>query len=299
MIKELNGSSSGSEMSETKVIKEEATENTTKPTFPKIFIGIPTGCVKLYSTYYMIAALANLNYPNVEVHWAVTGAADDSRFSDFRDRLTKLCSAVKWRDGWSNTIHYVPLTKEQRLQSYGPILENKTVLRNAFLDSDAEYFLLLGGDNPPPRDAITMLICTGADVAMGTCYQRPTKTTLGVYPLVWRYLVTLGEIEALNVDEGNKQQMRLNWLSSPPLVNVSYDPDFTKQTIEWYVCGGDGCALIKRKVLETIDWGVMPPDSVACSEDMYFMTMALYYGYTTACIPKMHVAHMSESGLGV
>ena len=267
--------------------------------YPLIFVGIPTGPTKLYSTYYMIASLANLNYPNLEIHWAVTGALDDPRFSDFRDRLTKLCEAVQWHEGWSNHIHYVPLTKEQRMQSYGPILENKAVLRNAFLDSDAEYFLLLGGDNPPPRDAVSMLMSTGADVAMGTCYQRPGKTDFGIYPLVWRYLVKLEEIDALDVDEVNKRQMRQNWLTSPCIVNVSYDPDFTKQVIEWYVCGGDGCALIKRKVLETIDWSVMPPDSVACSEDMYFMTQALFYGYTTCCLPKMHVAHMSESGLGV
>lgn len=278
---------------------KEATQAKEEVKLPKVFIGIPTGCVKLYSTYYMIAALANLNYPNLEIHWAVTGALDDGRFGDFRDRLTKLCEAVKWREGWSNHIHYVPLTKEQRIKSYGPILENKTVLRNAFLDSTAEYFLLLGGDNPPPRDAVLKLMAVDADVAMGTCYQRPGITDYGVYPLVWRYMVSLKEIDALDVDEINKGQMRLNWLSSPCVVNVSYDPDFTKQDVEWNVCGGDGCALIKRRVLETIDWGVTPPDNVACSEDMYFMTMALYFGYSTACLPKMHIAHMSEHGLGV
>lgn len=270
-----------------------------KQTAPLVFIGIPIGPSKLYSTPYMVASLANLNYPNVELHWAVTGAHDDPRFEDYRQRLTKFCEATKWPESWKHTIHYVPLTKEQRLKSYCPILENKTVLRNAFLDSDAEYFLLLGGDNPPPRDAILKLMATDADVAMGTCYQRPGVTDLGVYPLVWRYMVLLSEIEALTVDEVNKQQMRMNWLTSPSVINASYDPDFTKQDILWSVCGGDGCALIKRRVLETIDWGVTPPDSAACSEDMYFMTQALYYGYSTCCLPKMHVAHMSDNGLGV
>lgn len=270
-----------------------------KENYPLVYIGVPIGPTKLYSTPYMIASLANLNYPNVELHWAVTGANDDPRFNDYRDRLVKFCEAVKWPEGWSNHIHYVVLTKEQRTRSYGPILENKTVLRNSFLDSEAEYFLLLGGDNPPPRDAILKLMAVNADVAMGTCYQRPGTTTLGVYPLVWRYIATLKEIEALDVDEVNKQQMRQNWLTSPSVVNVSYDPDFDKQEVVWDVCGGDGCALIKRKVLETIDWGVTPPDSAACSEDMYFMTQALYFGYSTACLPKLHIAHMSESGLGV
>jgi hypothetical protein len=266
---------------------------------PKVFIGIPTGAPKLYSTYYMVAALANLDYPNVELHWAVTGSIDDPAYNDFRERLTKLSSAVKWPEGWGISIHYVPLTKERRFTNYGPILENKTVLRNAFLDSDAEYFLLLGGDNPPPRHAIQALMTVDAGVSMGTCYQRPEVTNMGSYPLVWRYSFLIKEIDAAEVDPVNKDLMRISWLNSPSVINVCYDPDFKNQDVVWNVCGGDGCALIKREVLETIDWGIMPPDSCSCSEDMHFMTQALYYGFTTACLPKLHIAHMAQSGLGV
>ena len=265
---------------------------------PRIFIGVPTGYPKLYSTYYMLASLANLDYPNVDVHWAVTGG-NDSRFNDFRNRLTQLVGAVKWREGWSSTIHYVPLTDEQIRTPYGPILENKNVLRQAFLDSDCTHFLLLGGDNPPPRDAINKLLALDAGVAMGTCYQRPGVVDCGVYPLVWRYLYSLKEIDDSDADPVNKRLMKKAWLVVPRTVSVSCDRDFQKQTVIWDVCGGDGCALIKRKVLEDIDWATPPPESAASSEDMYFMSSALYYGYSTACLPQMHVAHMSESGLGV
>ena len=266
---------------------------------PKVFIGIPIGPSKLYSTYYMVASLANLDYPKVELHWAVTGAYDDPRFPDYHTRLTRLCEAVKWRDGWTNTIHYLPLSRERRFTNYGPILDNKTLLRNLFLDGDCEYFLLLGGDNPPPRGAVKQLMATNADVAMGTCYQRPEVTKMGVYPLVWRYLYSLKDIEKAKVDPINKALIKKSWLNSPATINVSYDPDFTNEIIVWDVCGGDGCALIKRRVLEMIDWGVTPPESCSCSEDMYFMTQALYFGFTTCCLPKVHIPHMAESGLGV
>jgi len=140
---------------------------------PKVFIGIPTGPTKLYSTYYMVAALANLDYSNLEIHWAVTGGFDDGIFHKFRTRLTKLMEAVKWPDTVSWCIHYVPLSKKERFTNFTPILRNKTVLRDTFLDGDAEYFLLLGGDNPPQRNAINRLLKVDADVSIGTCYQRP------------------------------------------------------------------------------------------------------------------------------
>jgi hypothetical protein len=274
-------------------------EQTQPVKYPKVFIGIPIGPPKLYSTPYMIASLANLEYPNVELHWAVTGGEDNPLFAEYHERLTKFCEATLWPKTWTNTIHYVSLTKEQRNQSYGPILENKTILRNAFLDSDCEYFLLLGGDNPPPRNALKALMTLDAGVAMGTCYQRPEATELGVYPLVWRFLYSLEDIDKVEVDEVNRRLIKQSWLNSPCVINVSYDPDWKKNQVLWSICGGDGCALIKRKVLEDIDWGVMPLESCSCSEDMHFMASALYYGYSTACLPNLHIGHMSESGLGV
>ena len=264
----------------------------------KVFIGIPIGPPKLYSTYYMVASLANLDYENVEIHWAVTGGYD-AKFEDYRARLTKLCEAVDWPRGWSNTIHYVPLTNEQLQMPYGPILENKNVLRQAFLDSDCDYFLLLGGDNPPPRHAVKHLMAVNADVAMGTCYQRPGVTECGVYPLVWRYTYSLEEVDACDADPASKELMRQAWLVCPSVISVSYDPDWQKDDVLWTICGGDGCALIKRRVLETIDWAVRPPDNASSSEDMYFMSQALYYGYSTACLTTLHIPHMAESGLGV
>ena len=263
---------------------------------PRLFLGIPTGSPKLYSTYYMIAALANLDYSNMEIHWAVTGNLTDAKYNEFRMRLTKLLEAVDWKEGITNQIHYVQLPPERFYRNYGPILENKAVLRDKFLDSGAEYFLLLGGDNPPPRNAVRKLLEANADVAMGTCYQRPGVDPLGVYPLVWRFMYSLDDIDKQNLDVVNREELRLAWLNCPTLMNICYDAGFKRRKVIWNVAGGDGCALIKRKVLETIDWSIEPSKAYN-SEDIYFMTLALWYGFTTACLPKLHIPHLASDGL--
>jgi len=265
---------------------------------PKVFIGIPTGPSKLYSTYYMVAALANLDWPNMVIHWAVTGGHDNPVFHNFRARLTKLMEAVQWPEGVTWTIHYVPLDKEKRFRNFGPILANKTVLRDAFLDSDADYFLLLGGDNPPPRMALKRLMKVGADVSIATCYQRPNVDNIcGIYPLVWRYLWLPSELEQYpDIEPENREELRLAWLHCPAIINVSFDPQWNRKKEIWMITGGDGCALIKRKVLEMVDWGVTP-DQAYHSEDVHFMSSAVWYGFTTACATDLHCPHMDVNGM--
>lgn len=263
---------------------------------PRVFIGIPTGPSKLYSTYYMVAALAGLDYDNYEIHWVITGGYDDSIFHEFRERVTKLMEAVKWNDQVTWTIHYVPLTKEERQQNYTPILRNKTVLRDIFLDSGCEYFLLLGGDNPPPRRAIKRLMKVKADVAIAVCYQRPgVDGWCGVYPLVWYYLWLPNELDKLQLNLKNREELRLAWLHCPTIMNVSFNPEWRRKKVLWAISGGDGCALIRRPVLEMIDWGVTP-DQAYHSEDVHFMSLALWYGFTTACLTNLHCPHLAENG---
>jgi len=245
----------------------------------------------------MIAALANLDYNNYEIHWAVTGGFDDSTFHEFRDRLSRLMQAVKWKEDVSWTVHYVPLPKEMRFKNFEPVLRNKSILRDTFLDSDCDYFLLLGGDNPPPRTAIKKLLKVKADVAIAVCYQRPGVDNVdGVYPLVWRYMWLPNELDKLkNLDPANREQMRMAWLHCPNILSVSFDAGWKRKKILWGICGGDGCALIRRPVLEMIDWGVTP-DQAYHSEDVHFMSTAIWYGFSTACLTTLHCPHLSPNG---
>lgn len=265
---------------------------------PKVFVGIPTGPTKLYATYQMVAMLANLDYENMEIHWALTaGYTHTEVWRDFYNRVKKLMEAVAWREGVTWHIHYKRLTKKQLATRYRPVLENKTLLRDIFLDGDCEYFLLLGGDNPPPRPAIKRLLKCKADIAMGVCYQRPEVDKAGgVYPLVWRYLWMPWELDDLEgVDPVNMEEMRLAWLHAPHILNIGFDPEWKRRKNQWMITGGDGCALIRRRVLEMIDWGVSPEVSYH-SEDIHFMSLALWHGFTTCAATDLHVPHMHEDG---
>lgn len=284
-------------MSKALNVAKEKPKKQAESTQPKVFIGIPTGPTKLYSTYYMVAALANLDYANMEIHWAVTGGYDSSIFGDFKKRLKKLMEAVKWPDTVKWFIHYVPLSKKQRFTNYQPILQNKTVLRDTFLDGDAEYFLLLGGDNPPPRNAVKRLLKVNADVSMGVCYQRPeVDQKCGVYPLVWNYAWMPNELDKFrDLHPLVLEELRLVWLHCPAMINLSFNPNWRRKKTVWNVTGGDGCALIKRAVLETVDWGVTP-DNAYHSEDIHFMSLALWHGFTTAVATNLHIPHFDPDG---
>ena len=283
----------GSEMSKAQKGEEQA-----EPEEPKVFIGIPTGPAKLYSTYYMIGALANLDYSNYEVHWAVTGGYRNLVFGDFKRRLTKFMEAVKWREKIKWFIHYVPLTKKEFIIKYTPILRNKTVLRDEFLDGDAEYFLLCGGDNPPPRNAVKRLLKVGADVSIGVCYQRPeVDQKRGVYPLLWRFAWMPTELDKFtDLHPLVLEELRLAWLHCASMIPLMFDPNWRRRKTVWGITGGDGCALIKREVLEMVDWGITP-DNAYHSEDIHFMALALWHGFSTAVAPDLHIPHFDPDGV--
>jgi len=192
----------------------------------------------------------------------------------------------------------VPLSKKERSTGFTPIIRNKTVLRDVFLDGDAEYFLLLGGDNPPPRNAVKRLLEVDADISIGTCYQRPNiDKKCGVYPLLWIYAWMPSELDKFSdLHPLVLEQLRLAWLNCPTMINISFNPNWKRKKVIHEITGGDGCALIKRGVLEMIDWGIIPAVAYH-SEDIHFMSYALWYGFTTAAAIDLHVPHMDPDGL--
>lgn len=91
------------------------------------------------------------------------------------------------------------------------------------------------------------------------------------------------------------EELRLAWLHCPMLLSLVVEHGWRRKKVLRDICGGDGCALIKRKVLEMVDWGVTP-DHAYHSEDIHFMTLALWHGFTTAALTKLHCPHMAEDG---
>jgi len=165
-----------------------------------------------------------------------------------------------------------------------------------FLDSDADYFLSLGGDNPPPRDAVKRLMKLDADVASGICYQRPSQAQAWkepVFPLVYEYTWKLDELPD-DLEDDVRREFETAWLNSTLMVPLHTNPEWLKlETVRGYT-GGTGCVLIRRKVLERIGFS-LPPLGYH-SEDIHFFNKANYRGFTTAWDLKLHVRHLDPDG---
>lgn len=272
---------SGSKNSETSQLDENQ---------PRVWIGIPTGPPKSYSLLSMLAALERLQYPNFEVHIAVTTYADGT--GDWFLERTKILSTQTPLD---ITVHETQLSLEEHRALFVAVLRNFRKLRHEFLDGDCPYFLSLGGDNPPPHDTIQRLLALKADVASGICYQRPGRgqATTGVYPLLWTYTWTLDELPE-DLEEDVRSQFEKAWLNSTFVIPVNADGLWRQKKRLTNFCGGTGCVLIKRKVLERV--GFELPYTCYHSEDMHFFNKANMRGFTSRCDLTFHVPHMDPNG---
>jgi len=261
---------------------------------PRVFIGIPTGPPKKYALAYMFAALQNLDWDNKEIHFAVTQYKfkDDDGFSDY---LRKLIDTIDV--GGPVYVHWTYLNEIEARTPYLAVLRNKAVLRAAFLDGDCEYFLMLGGDNPPPRATIKRLMKLNADIASGIVYQRPKRgfgTASGGLPLLWRSAWYLHELDKYDLPPEIMDEFRTAFIESSFLIPIILDPNWRRRKTIEGIAGGDGCVLIRRKVLEYIGWYL--PKTGYHSEDVNFFTNAMARGFTTKADLKLHVPHFDPDG---
>ena len=259
---------------------------------PRVYIGIPTGPPKAYALAYMFAALQNLNYPNREIHFAATRYRGGYKPEEgFPERIRKMLDAIPL--GCDAAIHNCYLDEED-MKPYGPVLRNLALLRGDFLDGGCDYFLLLGGDNPPPRETVNRLMKLEADVACGLVYQRPFRGIGGnAYPLVYTYSWCLDELPK-GLPEPVMDEFRKAWKASMFYLPIYLDPDWQTGKILDRFASGSGCTLIRRRVLENV--GFHLPHSQYHSEDINFFTHAFYQGYSTKCDLGFRVPHHDESG---
>lgn len=259
-----------------------------------LFVGIPSGYPKRYCLLLMGHALQNLDAENIEVHWALTDRGTEPN-KQYHDEVEQVMDIT----GLPYKIHNVPVTQTEANTAYVPILKNRKTLREAFLDTDAEEFLLIGGDNPPWRNAVQLLRECEADIAFGLSYQRPDVDILnrGVYPLLWRPIWTMKDVNKHTLSRKERQAFRSAFIKDAVQLPIYLEENWEKQSIADDVVGGDGNCLIKREVLERFGW-IMPTHSKV-SEDMLFMRTAMAYDYKVKCRVDYKVPHIHLSDEGM
>ena len=275
---------------------------------PKVFVGICTGLSKAYANHYMVAALKNLDWTNMEIHWAITHFGDTA--SDvYIENLKQLMDTVKWNCNIHfHTTHLKPNEYEHvRLEDtnnketkivhcYDPVVRNLRLLRGKFLDGDCTYFLEVGGDNPPPRNSVKRLMKLDADAAFGTCYQRPERDLIDSRgnPLVWCYSWHPKDLNKYGLEPELQEQFKLAYVNCAFLMPLRARKDWRRLKYLRNCASGTGLVLIKRRVLERVGWR-MPP-SRYFSEDLYFCHQCNLHGFSTVVDLRFHVPHMHDNG---
>jgi len=262
-----------------------------------VYVAVPTGDCKEYAILYMLASLRNIDYPSdkLKLNFAVTHLGNKSS-EQFLARLRKLVSASNFQSDIAIHVTYPTLKDMERWGPYYAIIMNLHLMRLDFLDSDFEYFWLLGGDNPPPRDTLKDLFKLKADVASAVINQRHAKIKKWdmdenlVYPVYWTYLWTLEDLEPLNLEPELKEVLRTAWrefcfldTTPPEGVRVLHNVLF-----------GSGCSLIKKHVLEYL--GYVLGSGGTHSEDLHFCNLANLRGYDTALSLDVRCMHFDNNG---
>jgi len=267
---------------------------------PKVFVAIPTGSIKEYSLLYMLACLRNLDYnhDNLVVWFAVTMRYPDDE--SYYTRLKNLVgnAALKFE---VNILRVRPkLEEKERWGQYYAVICNLHELRKIFLDGDCDYFWLLGGDNPPPRQTLKRLLKADADVASAMIYQRPHRgRELDVnanvakdkpYPMFWMYKWTLDDIERPDFEPVLKEELRKMWINIPMFKAVETTQRFVVRNVSF----GSGCSLSKRRVQEYV--GYYLGEAGYASEDLTYMQYVNALGFSSALDTGVHCLHFDPDG---
>lgn len=267
-----------------------------------MFVAVPTGAVKEYAILYMLASLRNIDYPpdRLTVWFAITlrHPIDDA----FYTRVKHLVDAANMPME-VNLLRVRPEEDEKlRWGQYYAVITNLHELRKRFLDGDADYFWLLGGDNPPPRHTLKRLLQLQADVASAMVMQRPHRgreldaTAAAVpkdkpYPMYWVYKWTLNDIDhRKDLEPVLKEALRALWLNIPMFQTIETTQKFVARGVSF----GSGCSLSTRRVQEAV--GYYLGDAGYASEDITYMQHVHALGFTSAIDTGVHCLHFDPDG---
>lgn len=267
-----------------------------------MFVAVPTGLLKEYAVLYMLASLKNLDYPHdkLSVNFAVTNRGN-SQDDAFRSRLTNLINHSNFPFETSITWVSPTKTEKERWAQYYAVICNLHELRKKFLDGDAEYFWVLGGDNPPPRHCLKHLLKIDADVSSAMIRQRPNRrqdfsaegvpTVPDAEPIYFVYLWRIADLQKRkDLDPRVKEQLREAWINLPMIHQLKTDRKLTIFNTSF----GSGCSLSKRHVIEHC--GYYLTRAAYCSEDLSYMQWVQTLGFDSAINTSLHCGHFDPNG---
>ena len=269
---------------------------------PQVFAAIPTGSIKEYAVLYMLASIQNIDYPpdKLTINIAVTNR-ERPEDREFTKRLQTLIdnSTIPFV---TNVTVVTPSSEEkERWGQYYAVICNLHELRKQFLDSDAEYFWVLGGDNPPDRHLLHGLLKSTQDVTSALILQRPLRGRVFdgpgsppkamPYPIFWAYHWHINSMyKRKDLEPKLKEALRAAWINLP-IFNLI----MSEKKLFWTGASfGSGCSLVKREVMEHI--GYYLTDAAYCSEDIAFMQWTHALGYTTGFNSQLHCKHYDPNG---
>ena len=262
---------------------------------PSVYIGVPTGFPKEYSTLYMLASLRNIDYPPDQLHltFSVTLIHDHDESQRFRHNLQQLIDASNIPYPTRIIETWVTEADMERWGSYFGVIINLHHLRLDFLQGDWQYFWLLGGDNPPAdRTTLKKLVRRRGDVVSAMIRQRPGRGKFGKpYPVLWGNYWYLQDIPR-DIEPFLRDELRKAWVEFAFLKQWdNLEPTETLRDVSF----GSGCSLIKREVLEYI--GYTLGLAGMHSEDLHFCQLARLHGFETKCDLNIRCAHFDPDGL--
>jgi hypothetical protein len=216
----------------------------------------------------MLASLRNLDYPpdKVKLTFAVTCIKGHGESVAYRDKLKMLLVSANMP--YETTVIETWPTPEE-FQRWGPyfgVICNLHALRLDFLrQTEYQYFWLLGGDNPPPRNTLKKLTRTRGDVVSAVINQRPLKSDSGkAIPVVWSRHWMLHDIPH-GLEPELREELRTAWREFAFLKQVTLPK--SRQVLH-HMSFGSGCSLISREVLEYS--GYVLGYGATHSEDLHF-----------------------------
>jgi len=250
----------------------------------------------------MLAAISNIDYPKDKliINIAVTNRGDPEDVQFF-NRLEALVDNSKIPFKVNLNMTNPTSDEKERWGQYYAVVCNLHELRKQFLDSDADYFWVLGGDNPPPRHVLHGLLKMEADVNSAMILQRPLRAReydkpgmpyqVDPSPMFWMYLWTIDDLhKRRDLDPRLKEALRACWINLPLIHLFKTD----KPMIAWNTSFGSGCSLVKREVMEHL--GYYLNESCYCSEDLQFMQWVHVLGFKTAFNTGLHCGHFDPNG---